>query len=190
MARNSIIEAVATHCGDRQSADFNRLYAQLRRLAHRELGAAPRAMLCTTALVHEAWIKLEAAQPDGAARESDSGRIHLALAARVMRNVLIDYVRERNAAKRGGGLRALTLDTGSALATGGQSVDLMIVEQGLQALDEVDPRLVSVVECHFFAGMAFTEIGKLLELSERTVQRDWRRARAFLQVRLADESVS
>lgn len=160
---------------------FDILYAQLRRLARRQLGAAPRTTLCTTALVHEAWLKLGGIPIEQAPRAA-----FLALAAKAMRHVLIDHVRECHAAKRGGGIRALTLDTDAALAHADDGVDLLTVEQGLQFLEQLDPRLVSVVECHFFAGMDFAEIGNALDLSERTVQRDWRRARAFLQTRLAD----
>ncbi|HXS73008.1 MAG TPA: ECF-type sigma factor [Rhodanobacteraceae bacterium] len=160
---------------------FETLYAQLRHLARRQLGAAPRTTLCTTALVHEAWLKLGNAKADAGQRGA-----FLALAAKTMRHVLIDHVRECNAAKRGGGVRAITLDTDVALSRGGDEVDLLAIEQGLTMLERLDPRLVSVVECHFFAGMDFAEIGSVLALSERTVQRDWRRARAFLQAQLAD----
>jgi RNA polymerase sigma factor (TIGR02999 family) len=161
---------------------FGALYAELRRLARRQLAASPRTLLCTTAVVHEAYLKLERA---GASAEDRCA--FLALAAKTMRHVVIDHVRERDAAKRGGGERAVTLDTEAALAAGGaEAVDLLTVEQGLLALQELDPRLVSVVECHFFAGMDFAETGAVLGVSERTVQRDWRRARAFLQLRLAD----
>lgn len=161
---------------------FDQLYAQLRRLARRQLGGTPRTMLCTTALVHEAWLKL------GEANAAPRGAF-LAMAAKTMRHVLIDHVRERRADKRGGGVRAVTLDTEVALAAGcNDSVDLLAVERGLQELERLDPRLVSVVECHFFAGMDFAEIGGALALSERTVQRDWRRARAFLRVHFADAS--
>lgn len=160
---------------------FDALYAQLRKLAHRQLGAAPRTTLCTTALVHEAWLKLGSAEAEATQRNA-----FLALAAKTMRHVLIDHVRERKAAKRGGGVRAVTLKTDVELATGADEIDLLTIEQGLTLLEQLDPRLVSVVECHFFAGMDFAEIGAVMGLSERTVQRDWRRARAFLQVQLAD----
>lgn len=162
---------------------FDVLYAELHRLARRQLGTSPRTCLCTTALVHEAYLKLQGSGARVAARGP-----FLALAAKTMRHVVIDHVRERTAAKRGGGLRAVTLHTDAMLAGGGDSVDLLSVEQGLQALQEFDPRLVSVVECHFFAGMDFVEIGDALGLSERTVQRDWRRARAFLQLQLSDHA--
>lgn len=158
---------------------FKGLYAELRWLAHRQLGGAPRTTLCTTALVHEAWFKIANAY-------GDDKTPTLALAAKAMRQVVIDHVRQRDAAKRGGGARAITLDTGAALVDGGGEVDLLSVEQGLVALEKLDPRLVSVVECHFFAGMDFAEIGATLGLSERTVQRDWRRARAFLRAHLAE----
>jgi len=165
----------------RAAPSFETLYAQLRHLARRQLGAAPRTTLCTTALVHEAWLKLGNAQADDGQRGA-----FMALAAKTMRHVLIDHVRECNAAKRGGGVRAITLDTDIALSRDGDDLDLLTIEQGLTMLEQLDPRLVSVVECHFFAGMDFAEIGSVLALSERTVQRDWRRARAFLQAQLAD----
>lgn len=164
------------------TADFDMVYAQLRRMARRELGAKPRATLCTTALVHEAWLKLGS---DGA-RPAQRGAF-LAIAAKAMRHVVIDHARRRNAGKRGSGARAITLDTEFALADAPLGkTDLLALEQGLQMLSQLDPRLVSVVECHFFAGMDFAEIGATLGLTERTVQRDWRRARAFLKTRLAD----
>jgi len=90
------------------------------------------------------------------------------------------------AVKRGGGAIAVTLDTQRELVEGAEPLDLLTVEQGLRSLEQFDPRLVNVVECRFFAGMDFAEIGQVLGLSERTAQRDWRRARAFLQTRLAD----
>jgi len=170
--------APRSRADDATAPAFDLLYAQLRRLAHRQLGSAPRTTLCTTALVHEAWLKLGGA--DGAQRGA-----FLAMAAKAMRHVLVDHLRQRNAAKRGGGARALTLDTEAVLAESkGSDVDLLAIEQGLQRLEQLDPRLVSVVECHFFAGMDFAEIGDALQLSERTVQRDWRRARAFLKAQL------
>jgi RNA polymerase sigma factor (TIGR02999 family) len=161
--------------------DFERVYAQLRRMARRELGAKPRATLCTTALVHEAWLKLGSP----GARPAQHGAF-LAIAAKAMRHVLIDHARRRSAGKRGSGVRAVTLDTEFSLmdASPGE-VDLLALEQGLQMLGQLDPRLVSVVECHFFAGMDFAEIGETLGVAERTAQRDWRRARAFLKARLA-----
>jgi RNA polymerase sigma factor (TIGR02999 family) len=176
---NSKAEAAARNAGGTAS---RALYAELRRLARRQLGASPRATLCTTVLVHEAWLKL--GEPRASAMQRNA---FLAMAARTMRNVLIDYLRERGAAKRGGGAHPVTLDTSAALADHHRDdVDLLTIEQALQLLERLEPRLVSVTECHFFAGMDFAEIGSVLGLSERSVQRDWRRARAFLQAQLAD----
>ncbi len=178
-ARAAARPARAASASESDADTFRALYAELRKLARRQLGAAPRTTLCTTALVHEAWLKL------GAHRQRVPD---LALAARAMRHVLIDHVRRRRAAKRGGGARAMTLDTRALIEEGEDAIDLLALEQGLQALQEIDPRLVGVVECHFFAGMEFAEIGEVLQLSERTVQRDWRRARAFLHAHLAESS--
>ncbi len=160
---------------------FEQLYAELRRLARRQLGRAPRTMLCTTARVHEAFLKL-----DGDSLDASRRGPFLALAAKAMRHVITDHVRECMAVKRGGGAIAVTLDTQRELVEGAEPLDLLTVEQGLRSLEQFDPRLVNVVECRFFAGMDFAEIGQVLGLSERTAQRDWRRARAFLQTRLAD----
>lgn len=153
---------------------FVRLYDQLRGLARRELGDSARTSLDTTSLVHEAFLRL-----DGKGAE-DRGHM-LALAARAMRYVLIDHVRAQAADKRGGALERVPLLTG-LVQTGGRDIhDLLEIDRGLEALQELEPRLVSVVECRYFGGMEFPEIGHALGISERTAQRDWRRARAFLQ---------
>jgi RNA polymerase sigma factor (TIGR02999 family) len=160
---------------------FEELYTQLHRLAHRELGASARATLSTTMLVHEAFLKL-----DGARLDVNERGPFLALAAKAMRYVLIDHIRTRAAEKRGGGLARVTLVTAIPLAADHGSVDLIAVEQGLEALQALDPRLVTVVECRFYAGMEFQEIAAHLGLAERTVHRDWRKARAFLLTHLGD----
>lgn len=158
---------------------FLALYAHLRRIASRELGGSARTSLDTTALVHEAWLKL-----DGKGLDASRRGAFLALAAKAMRHVLVDHIRARGADKRGGDQARVPLSTGIVGAQGAGFDDVMEIEQGLRALQALDPRLVTVVECRFFAGMGFDEIAAHLEVSERTVQRDWRRARAFLQARL------
>lgn len=158
---------------------FARLYDKLRGLARRELGNSARTSLDTTSLVHEAFLRLDG---NGA---KDRGHM-LALAARAMRFVLIDHVRTRNADKRGGGMERVPLLTG-LVQTGGRDVtDLLEIDRGLQALEQLEPRLVSVVECRYFGGLEFGEIAAALGVSERTAQRDWRRARAFLQTWFGD----
>lgn len=161
---------------------FGELYRELQRIAHRELGGRRRTSLHTTVLVHEVYLRMEAS----AVR--DMGRLpFLALAGRVMRCVLVDHVRAAMAAKRGGEQVRVTLETEPGVAESSLSqLDVLAIERGMQALAELEPRLVTVVECHFHAGMGFAEIGEYLGISERTAQRDWRRARAFLLDALGD----
>ncbi len=108
----------------------------------------------------------------------------MALAARTMRHVLIDHLRSRTSAKRGGARIKVTLATDVPAPDSASVIDLQDLEHGMEALLAVDPRLVSVVECRFYGGMAFDEIARHLCVSESTVYRDWRTARAFLQARL------
>lgn len=134
--------------------------------------------LSTTALVHETYIKLA-----GSGLSLNDEAHFFALAARAMRQVVINSVRDRGAQKRGGGMIQATFDSG-LIADGGQNIDFLALEQALKDLAETDPRLARVVDLHFYAGLEFGEIGRLLEVSERTVARDWRAARALLQLRL------
>lgn len=154
---------------------FAQLYDQLRRLAHRELAGRRQGTLSTTLLVHEAFLKL-----DGPHLEVGARGPFLALAAKAMRHVLVDHVRAALAEKRGGDRVRVTLTTDLPLADERKQVDLLAIEQGLQALQRLDPRLVTVVECRFYAGMELDEIADHLGVTVRTVSRDWRRARAFL----------
>lgn len=157
-------------------SEFERLYDQLHGLARRELGNSARTSLDTTSLLHEAFLKLGDSSPDF----SDPGHL-LAIAARAMRFVLVDHVRARTADKRGGGMERVPLLTDLAEDSGPDLTNLLEIDRGLGALQKLDPRLVSVVECRYFGGMEFPEIARALGVSERTAQRDWRRARAFLQ---------
>jgi len=159
------------------------IYNQLRIIARHRLGGRPRTNLDTTVLVHEAYLKI-AGTPGGNDRERAS---FFALASKTMRSLLIDYLRERNAAKRGGGMIMLTLEPDRDAGVENKQVDVLAIEEALQALGEIDPRLVNVVECRFFAGMDYSEISLAHDISERTVRRDWRRARAFLRAHLDDQ---
>ena len=159
----------------RYDAQFERLYDQLHSLARRELGNSARTSLDTTSLLHEAFLKLG----DNAPEFADAGHL-LAVAARAMRFVLVDHVRSQTADKRGGGLERVPLLTGLP-DDAGDMTDLLEIDRGLGALQALEPRLVNVVECRYFGGMEFPEIARALGISERTAQRDWRRARAFLQ---------
>ncbi|MEO6366151.1 MAG: ECF-type sigma factor [Luteimonas sp.] len=169
-------DAVARH---ELTAD---IYNQLRIIARHRLGGRQRTNLDTTILVHEAYLKIAGAQ-GGDVRQRAS---FFALASKTMRNLLIDYLRERNAAKRGGGIIFLTLEPDRDAGVESTQIDVLAVESALQALGEIDPRLVEIVECRFFAGMDYDEIGLVHGISERTVRREWRRARAFLRAHLDD----
>ena len=160
---------------------FAELYSELQRLARRELAGSRRNSLHTTVLVHEAYLKL-----DGQALDVSQRGSFLALAAKAMRHVLVDYLRAKGADKRGGDQVRVTLMTDIPLNEGNGEVDLLDIEKGLEALEAVDPRLVTVVECRFYAGMEFQEIADHLGLAERTIHRDWRKARAFLLMHLGD----
>jgi RNA polymerase sigma factor (TIGR02999 family) len=170
--------------GDRAAinAVFERVYPELRRLAQSQLGRGEHT-LTPTALVHETYLRLFGAS----ALTLQSRRHFFACAARAMRNILIDHLRAGGADKRGGGAIHVTLDNlevlGSAPAT-----QLLDLDQALDALEQIGPRLREIVELRFFAGLEFAEIAELLECSERTVFRGWQRGRAWLHARLGTDT--
>jgi RNA polymerase sigma factor (TIGR02999 family) len=104
----------------------------------------------------------------------------MAYAATTMRSIVIDFVRRRSAERRGGGVQHVTLDTRAADMLGGSDDEILAVHEALETLAEVDPRLVSVVEMRYFAGLTDIEIGAALGVTDRTVRRDWERARLLL----------
>ena len=169
--------------GDRAAADrlFALLYEELRKIARRALAdQRNEATLQTTALVHELYLRLV-----GTFRPADDDRRRFfGAAAKVMRRILVDRARERLAEKRGGGVRPQSLDTpgGDAEVVVGtpRSVEALAVDQALTALERHDPRLAELVELRFFAGFSVEESAELLKISERTVKRDWQKARALL----------
>jgi RNA polymerase sigma factor (TIGR02999 family) len=152
-------------------------YAQLRALAQR-VRSGSVSELSPTELLHEAWFKLF---PQAAAPALDSRAHFLNLAARAMRQVLVDLARERQAQKRGGDWIAVTLGTALPAA---DAPDLLAIDQALQKLERRDPKLVRIVEAYFFAGLSFEETGSALGISERSVRRGWDLARAFLLAEL------
>jgi RNA polymerase sigma factor (TIGR02999 family) len=178
----------AVRAGDNPSSDalFDRVYQDLHRLAHAQLAARGRAgdTLGTTVLVHEAYLRL--AQPGSL---SAADRSHFFnLAARVMRHVVVDYARRRDAAKRSGdvvSLDATGAQEPAAEANYGLQEELLALDAALQRLEATSPRLARLVELRFFAGLGFAEIGEAQGLTERTAKRDWRKARAFLLAELS-----
>lgn len=162
---------------------FNATYEELRRLASAVKGRDRCVTLNPTALVHEAWIKLSASQ--GMA----ISELHFKrMAARAMRQVLIEAARKRNAVKRGagGGLAVLTTDFPAAPALGIGN-ELIALDGLLDDLARMNERQAMVVENRFFGGLETAEIAELLSVSEATVLRDWRAARAWLAQALRGE---
>lgn len=161
---------------------FSALYDELWEVAHRQrLRWRGNHTLTTTAIVHEAYVKLV-----GQARIGAGTRAHfLALAARAMRHVLCNYARDRSARKRGGGLDPVSLEaverSGTAAAVSPEPTETLIeLDRALRRLESLAPRRVKVVECRFFGGLTVEETAATLGLSPRTVERDWAMAQAWL----------
>lgn len=168
---------------ERLAAVFQALYPELKRLASvRGAGRPPDATLTTTVLVHETYLKLV-----GARHLDIRDKKHFfACAGRAMRHILVDDARAAMAAKRGGGLAGVQLPEETPDST--SAADWIDLDRALDELEEVRPALRELVELRYFAGLSREETATLLDCSERTVQRDWQRARAFLHARLASES--
>ncbi len=158
---------------------FTATYDELRRLASLVRGNDPSATLNPTALVNEAYVKL--ASSPGLAPES---RLHFKrLAARAMRQVLIEAARRRGARKRGGDYAMVTFDDGSIVADA-RAEDLIDLDVALDRLAKMNTRQALLVEYRFFGGIEVAEIAILLGISESTALRDWRSARAWLAAQL------
>jgi len=161
-----------------QDALFAAAYGDLRKLARSRLrGGGRNTILDTTALVHESYLRF---LNSGQLRSEDR-RAFFAYASQVMRSVIVDAVRERRAERRGGDPERLTLDTELAENLPGGEDELLRIHEALQALAEVEPRLAEVVEMRYFGGYSEAEIAQALQLSERTVRRDWDKARLLLR---------
>jgi RNA polymerase sigma factor (TIGR02999 family) len=170
--------------GDAAAGDalFTALYDELHRMARRELNRRGGGVtLGATTLLHEAYLSISARE---AAAFPDRARF-MGYACRVMRGLIIDYARRRQAQKRGGEFTftAIVTDIAGAVA----DVDeLTHLSDGLKELEQTEPRLARVVDLKFFCGFSFAEIGSMMGVSERTVQRDWEKARIFLHGLLRD----
>ena len=159
---------------------FAMAYDELRRIAHQQRRRVGESLtLNTTALVHEVYLKLATASSD-----QNFERAHfMALAARAMRQVLIDHARSRVCLKRGGEIAFTAADDNHADCSGDMA-DMLALDQSLTELSELDARAGRVVELYVFGGLRMDEIARIQGLTERTTYRDWRRARAFLVQRL------
>ncbi len=168
----------AVEVGDKAARDrlFAVVYAELRRVARGQLRRLPgKDTLSTTALVNETYLKLA-----GDRAWSARDRSHFfALAARAMRQILVDHARRRSRQKRGGGDLPVSLAEGLVPAPE-RAEELLALDQALAQLEAVDAELARIVEWRFFGGLSVEEVAALLEVSDRTVKRHWRAARAFL----------
>jgi RNA polymerase sigma factor (TIGR02999 family) len=172
---------VLTELRSGQQASLDRLvplvYEELRAIARRQLAArGGGGTLQTTALVHEAYLKLV-----DQSKAAWQDRAHfLAVASLAMRHVLVDRAKARAALKRGGDRRRITLDE-EEIAIDDQPEALLQLNEALNRLAQVQPRLARVVECRFFGGLTEEEIAAALDITVRTVQRDWMKARMLLR---------
>jgi RNA polymerase sigma factor (TIGR02999 family) len=158
------------------------VYHELRRSAQRELAARPSDTLSTTALVHELYLKLSRSEH---AQWRDRAHF-LGVAAVAMRHILVDRARKRFAEKRGGPQRVVTLD--DALVAGDTQAEVLLeLHEALDQLALLDERLARVVECRFFGGMTEKETAEALGITERTVRRDWVKARGLLHQALGND---
>ena len=179
---DSDVTQLLRELGDGRAEAFDELLpeviATLRGIAHRQLrGERPDHTLNTTALVHEAYLKLV-----GNEGKDWQNRAHFfAVASRAMRQVLIGYARARNADKRGNGAVHIILDENSPPLGETQLEELIALNDALERLEALNPRHVRIVECRFFAGLTVTETAEALGLARATVVRDWRMARAWLR---------
>lgn len=157
---------------------FPVLYRELRQLARLRLSGGGRpTLLDTSSLVHEAFLRMQ--NNTGLALKD---REHLlAYAATTMRSIVVDFVRRRSAERRGGDLARVTLDTSVAEEFGGSDEEIVAVHEALTALQDVDPKLVKVVELRYFAGLSDAEVAAAMGVTDRTVRRYWDRARLMLR---------
>jgi RNA polymerase sigma factor (TIGR02999 family) len=162
---------------------FNLLYGELKQLAHRQLnrpGHGQIPSLDTTALVHESYLKLI----DGGELKPEDRKHFFAYTATVMRSVIVDYARSQLAEKRGGQQLQVTLNTGVAESTPAGNAELLQIHEAIDELSAIDPRMGKLVEMRYFAGLSEQEAADALEISKRTAQRDWEKARLFLYASL------
>ncbi|KNZ31464.1 MAG: hypothetical protein AD742_15735 [Methylibium sp. NZG] len=165
--------------GDRLAFDelFQQLYPELKRMAHARLaGHRPGTLMETTVLLHECWLRFSESWRLAAA---DRGHF-MAYSARVMRSVVVDAVRASQRERRGGGVAHVTLDSALVEALALPEDEVLDIDGALADLAALEPRLAQVVEMRYFAGMKEAEVAQALGISERTVRRDWEKARMLL----------
>ncbi len=180
----SLLAQMGAHDPDAEARLIELVFGDLRRIARRHLMRERRNhTLQPTALVNEAYLRLA-----GGPQDSWENKAHFfATASRLMRHVLVEYGRQRNAEKRGGPRLQVTLKE-DLVRTNTFSVDILALDQALERLAQLDARQARIVELHFFGGMGFEDIARLLGVSDRTVKGDWGMARAWLKYVLAGKA--
>jgi len=172
--------------GDDRAGDrlFALVYDELHAMARRQLRyRKPGQTLNTTGLVHEAYLKLFDRDENGW-----NDRVHFfSVTARAMRQILVDYARRVKAEKRGGGAHHTELNA-SLISDTSNNVDILDLDDAMKELEALNPRLATIVECRFFGGMSIEETAALLDVSSRTVDRDWLKAKSFLFLALKGEA--
>jgi RNA polymerase sigma factor (TIGR02999 family) len=180
---SSLISAAENGDSVATNALFSALYAELHRMAQRELARfGAGASLSVTTLLHEAYLEIS-----GRAGPSfpDQARF-MGYAARVMRGLIIDHARSRSAIKRGGEFQITSLENHD-LKNPADATELSAISDALNQLAKVEPELAELVDLKFFCGFSFSEIGALYNLSERTLQRRWEKARIFLHRNIRED---
>jgi len=169
--------------GDDNARDalFSAAYSELHRLAQARLRiSGPRRVIDTTSLVHESYLRFV----DAKELKSDDRRAFFDYASRVMRSVIVDTVREHMAKKRGGDWVAMTLSTELAGNIDNDEETVIKVHEALDVLEQADQRLAKVAQMRYFGGYSDVEIAETLQVNERTVRRDWEKARLILAAAL------
>ena len=173
----------SARAGDKDAAGaaYSVLYDELRRLARAKLRPhQSMTLLDTTSLVHESYLRLVGAE----ALPVEDRHHFFAYAARVMRSVIVDFARARAAERRGGEAEHLVLDTMLSAQVAAPETDVLRIHEALEVLEQADARLARIVEMRYFGGMSEAEIAEVLGVSDRTVRRDWEKARLLLRAAL------
>lgn len=162
---------------------YGLVYADLHRIARSQVRQRSSGRISATSLVSESWLRLSSAH-----FSVENRRHFTSLVARAMRFVLMDEVRKEMSEKRGDGQRAFALDESVDAVQDTALVEMIALDAALTRLSKLDPRLAQLVEMRYFGGLDEDEIAHLLGVTDRTLRRDWRRARAFLLTQLGDRS--
>lgn len=170
-----LLEAVERGAPDALGELVRAVYPELKRLAHFQLVREnPGHTLNTTAIVHEAYMRMAASDSRWTNRKH-----FLRAAATVMRHLLVDHARRKRAGKRGAGVVNLPLQE-ERIASDDESLAILALDDALRKVAEIDPRLEKVIECRYFAGLSVCETAEALDIAVRTVERDWQRAKGYL----------